>query len=121
MRYLQVSFLVILLFAIGTGRRLSASDPEPVNEVGIQYLGHVALAVSDVEKALHFYTYQLGLKEAFRLKKPDGSLMLIYLRVNDNNFVELFPASGKQPAPEPGQSGFRHLGLFVKYLQATLR
>jgi lactoylglutathione lyase len=100
----------------------TAGEVEPVNEMGIQYLGHVGVAVSDMEKAMHFYTYQLGLNEAFRLMNPEGtSVVLVYLRVNDNNFVELFPGATKRSALQSNETGIRHLGLFVKDLQATLR
>jgi lactoylglutathione lyase len=47
--------------------------------------------------------------------------MLVYLRVNNNNFVELFPGSEKQSRGAPKQTGLRHLGFFVRDLQATLR
>jgi len=46
--------------------------------------------------------------------------MLIYLRVNDNNFIELFPGSERQAQGESKRTGLRHLGFFVKDLQATL-
>ena len=83
---------------------------------GIEHLGHVGIAVSDLEKALHFYVDQLGLKESFRLKKPDGTPSLIYLRVaGSDTFVELFPGTAKAPQPRP-----YHFGLFVTNLQATL-
>ena len=121
MKLIQFFFLLTLLMGPTQGNLFSASEPEPMNEVGIQYLGHVGLAVSDLEKALHFYTYQLGLKEAFRLLNPEGTtVVLVYLRLNDNNFVELFPGAKKQTSPQANQTGIRHLGLFVRDLQATL-
>ncbi len=86
------------------------------NSAGIEHLGHAGVAVSDLAKALHFYVDQLGLKESFRLKKPDGTPSLIYLRVaGSDTFVELFPGTANSPQPRP-----YHLGLFVTNLQATL-
>jgi catechol 2,3-dioxygenase-like lactoylglutathione lyase family enzyme len=117
----QFLSLLSLLLAPTQASLFSASDPEPLNEVGIQYLGHVGVAVSDLEKALHFYTHQLGLKEAFRLLNSEGAVALVYLRVNGNNFVELFPGAMKQSSSQSNQTGIRHLGLFVKDLQTTLR
>ena len=122
MKLFHFPLLLTLLLGPTRASLFSASDPEHVNEVGIQYLGHVGLAVSDLEKALHFYTHQLGLKEAFRLLNPEGTtVVLVYLRVNDNNFVELFPGATKQSVSQSNQTGIRHLGFFVKNLQATLR
>jgi catechol 2,3-dioxygenase-like lactoylglutathione lyase family enzyme len=80
----------------------------------------VAVEVSSLAPALHFYVDQLGLKESFRLKRPDGTPFLIYLRVADTDtFVELFPDRKKPSAVE--SSTANHLGFFVKDLQATLR
>jgi catechol 2,3-dioxygenase-like lactoylglutathione lyase family enzyme len=108
---------LFLLMLIGTGAliALGADDAPPI----VESLGHVGLDISDLKPALHFYVDQLGLKEAFRLKGPDGAVWLIYLRVNDSNtFIELFPGKKKAPAAESSSSN--HLGLFVKDLQATL-
>jgi catechol 2,3-dioxygenase-like lactoylglutathione lyase family enzyme len=92
-----------------------ADSSQPI----VESLGHVGLAISDAQPALHFYIEQLGLKEAFRLNRPDGSPNLIYLRVGDTNtFVELFPGK-KTPSPA-GTTTVNHLGFFVKDLQATL-
>ena len=113
--------LLALLFAFGNGNSFCQNDSAPTNDVGIQYLGHVAVAVSDLGSAMHFYCDQLGLTEVFRLNGPTGSPMLVYLRVNNNNFVELFPGSEKQSGGVPKQTGLRHLGFFVRDLQATLR
>jgi lactoylglutathione lyase len=71
-------------------------------------LGHTAFAVHDMEAALAFYA-KLGLKESFRLNRPDGSLMLIYLHIGGDRFLELFPGG-----PEPDSNrphSFRHLCL----------
>jgi lactoylglutathione lyase len=109
--------LLIIVFSINA---VSQSGSAPSNEVGIQYLGHVAVGVSDLTRALHFYCDQLGLTEVFRLTSPTGVPMLVYLRVNNDNFVELFPGAEPQPAVPSKQPGLRHLGFFVKDLQATL-
>jgi lactoylglutathione lyase len=71
-------------------------------------LGHTAFAVHDMEAALAFYA-RLGLKESFRLNRPDGSLMLIYLHIGGDRFLELFPG-GPEPASDRTQS-FRHVCL----------
>lgn len=90
--------------------------PEPI---GIESLGHVGIAVSNLQKALHFYVGQLGLKEAFRLNRPDGKPWLVYLQVGDSStFIELFP--GTKTATSPPLPKPFHFGFFVKNLQETL-
>jgi catechol 2,3-dioxygenase-like lactoylglutathione lyase family enzyme len=87
--------------------------------IGIESLGHVGIAVSNLENALHFYVGELGLKEAFRLNRPDGKPWLVYLQAdNSSTFVELFPGT-KTPSSPPLPKPF-HLGFFVKDLQETL-
>jgi catechol 2,3-dioxygenase-like lactoylglutathione lyase family enzyme len=114
MKKLGMVFLVCVLGGAGAVA-FGADSNEPI----VESLGHVGLAISDVQPALHFYVDQLGLKEAFRLNSPDGKPNLIYLRVADTNtYVELFPGK-KTPAPV-GTTTVNHLGLFVKDLQATL-
>ena len=115
------TILLCLLLALCNGDLVGRSETVPTNEVGIQYLGHVALGVTDLDKALHFYRDQLGLTEVFRLNKPSGSPLLVYLRLNNNNFIELFPGAEKQTPAQRGSTGLLHLGFFVEDLQATLR
>ena len=80
-------------------------------------LGHLAFAVHDVDRSLAFYT-SLGLHEAFRLDHEDGSLMLVYLHVAGDRFIEIFPNG---PAPDPHRQGsFIHMCLVVDDLQATI-
>jgi lactoylglutathione lyase len=69
-------------------------------------LAHTALRVHNLEKSLAFYEL-LGLKESFRLKHDDGSVMLVYLHIGGDRFLELFPGG----ALENPESSFRHLCL----------
>ena len=80
-------------------------------------LGHTAFAAHDLERSLAFYA-QLGLREAFRLYHEDGSLMLVYLHVAGDRFVEVFPGG---PPPDPRRQGsFMHLCLLADDLHATV-
>ncbi len=80
-------------------------------------LGHAAFSVRDVEGSIGFYS-KLGLREAFRLHHDDGSLMLVYLHVAGDRFLELFPG-GTQEMQSSDQS-FRHVCLVVDDIEATL-
>jgi lactoylglutathione lyase len=80
-------------------------------------LGHIALATHDLERSLSFYA-RLGIREVFRLYHDDGSLMLVYLHVAGDRFIEIFPGG---PAPDPHRQGsFRHLCLLTDNLHQTV-
>lgn len=80
-------------------------------------LAHVALAAADVQQTLDFYEL-LGVREAFRLNHDDGSLMLVYLHIAGDHFIEVFPGG---PTPEPDRPGsFRHICLLTDDLLETV-
>jgi lactoylglutathione lyase len=80
-------------------------------------LGHTAFAAYDLERTLAFYAH-LGIRESFRLHREDGSLMLIYLHVGGDRFIEVFPNG---PAPAPDRTGsFMHLCLLADDLQGLV-
>lgn len=80
-------------------------------------LAHTAFAVHDIDVALAFYE-KLGLSESFRLNREDGSLMLVYLHISGDRFLELFP-NGPEPAIDRTQS-FRHICLQTDDLIGTV-
>jgi lactoylglutathione lyase len=80
-------------------------------------LAHTAFAVNDIDVALGFYA-KLGLHESFRLHREDGSLMLVYLHIAGDRFLELFP-NGPTPASDRVQS-FRHICLATDDLKQTV-
>lgn len=80
-------------------------------------LGHPAFAARDVGKTLRFYAL-LGIEEAFRLRHDDGSLMLAYLHVSGDRFIEVFPGG---PPPDPNQKGsFMHVCLLTDDINAAV-
>ncbi|HEV2351770.1 MAG TPA: VOC family protein [Terriglobia bacterium] len=56
--------------------------------VGVAYIG---LKTDDLNAAREFYGHELGFQEAFSLDKPAGGLMLTYFKVNDHQYIEIFP------------------------------
>lgn len=79
-------------------------------------LGHTAFRVNDLAQSLEFYA-RLGIKEAFRLHHEDGSLMLVYLHVGGDRFIEVFPDG---PTPAPPQGSFFHLCLVSDAIHADV-
>ena len=80
-------------------------------------LGHPAFAAHDVDATLRFYGI-LGIEEAFRLHNDDGSLMLVYLHVAGDRFIEVFPG-GPPPDPDREQS-FEHICLLTDDIHAAV-
>jgi lactoylglutathione lyase len=80
-------------------------------------LGHPTFAVHDIDATLSFYRI-LGIEEAFRLNHDDGSLMLVYLHVSGDRFIEVFP-SGPPPDPDREQS-FEHICLLTDDIHAAV-
>lgn len=78
-------------------------------------LGHPAFACHNLEATLEFYA-TLGIHESFRLHHEDGSLMLIYLHIAEDRFIEVFP-NGPDPS-ERGAQSFMHICLATDELEA---
>lgn len=68
--------------------RRAASDPARPAIVGV---AHIGLHTADLAKARAFYGRMLGFEEPFTVDKPGGGLMLTYFKVNDHQYIEVFP------------------------------
>ena len=84
-------------------------------------LGHVALRVKDMERSLDFYVRQLGFAEMLRLNYADGSLFLIYLRITDTQYLELFPNGVGDKAPAREALAINHFCVTTDDIDRTLR
>lgn len=60
-------------------------------DLPISGIAHAAFLVSDIEKAAQFYTGLLGYQEAFRLKDDQGNLRYVFLKINEDQYLEIFP------------------------------
>ncbi|WP_425988879.1 VOC family protein [Ensifer sp. R-19] len=81
---------------------------------------HVALKVHDLDAQLSFYERVMGFREMFRLPNEDGSVFLVYLRINDRQYLELFPGAIGEHAPNPAARGYQHICLEVADVDATV-
>ena len=88
-------------------------------KLGLAGIGHVALKVADIGRSLEFYRDRLGFAEMMRLNNDDGSLWLVYLRITDTQFLELFPGGEGGRAPENNVTAINHFCLECKDLDAT--
>lgn len=86
----------------------------------ISAIGHVAIRVKDVERTLAFYVGRLGLKEMLRLDR-DGKLWLLYLRITDTQYLEVFPDGEGDRAAEREVVGYNHICLEVPDIEVAVK
>jgi catechol 2,3-dioxygenase-like lactoylglutathione lyase family enzyme len=79
--------LVIGLVVGCAGKQTPAPGAPPGRILGI---GHMALYVSDLAAARGFYEDFLGFEEAYSLPRPDGGDRIAFVKVNEEQYLELF-------------------------------
>jgi lactoylglutathione lyase len=88
---------------------------------GIVGLAHVAIKVTDLDRSLDFYINRLGFPEMLRLNKDDGSTWLVYLRITDDQYLEVFPGAENDRAPGWDANGMNHMCLAVEDIDAVVQ
>jgi catechol 2,3-dioxygenase-like lactoylglutathione lyase family enzyme len=78
---------VFAVLAITASAQTSNAPVRP-RIVGV---AHIGLRTDNLDAARNFYGHQLGFEEAFKLDRPEGGLMLVYFKVNDHQYIEVFP------------------------------
>src|SRR6516164_10921641 len=79
--------------ALAVSSMLAQSVPTRPKTLGI---AHMAVYVSDLAKARTFYKDFLGFdEEPFTLKKADGSERIVFIKINDQQYLELFNEAPK--------------------------
>lgn len=86
---------------------------------GITGFGHVAIKVTDLDRSLAFWEQGLGFPEMLRLKHDDGTTWLVYLRITDEVFLEIFPGAENDRAPGWNANGVNHLCLTIEDIEGT--
>ncbi len=81
--------------AIAISFAVSAIAPSAVSfgQSGLAHItgmAHMAYYVSDLKKARDYYEGFLGFQEAFVLKNADGSDHVVYVKINDHQYIELY-------------------------------
>jgi lactoylglutathione lyase len=98
---------LILTLALAAAGMLPAQQQPRI--LGVS---HAGLLVSDPAAARAFYTQFFGYAQAFELKNDDGSTLLWNIKVNDEQFIELFPGL------KPGQDRLYQVALRVENAEA---
>jgi lactoylglutathione lyase len=101
---LKLLFSLMLCASLG-----AAQVPKRPRITGV---AHMALFVRDVDKARAFYKDLLGFGEPFQLNQPDGKLSLTFIKVNDRQYIELFPET------ESASDRLNHISIEVDNAEA---
>jgi lactoylglutathione lyase len=88
---------------------------------GITGIGHVAIKVTDLDRSLDYYINKLGFPEMMRLHNDDGSTWLVYLRITDEQYLEVFPGAENDRAPGWNANGLNHVCLTVDDIEPVLK
>lgn len=103
----------VALFVMGMFAGATLMQQGTAPEARVRSLNHVGIVVQNYKEALAFYTDKLGIKEAYTIRRPDGSPQLTYLQLSRDTFIELIPASANQ------QTGITHFGVEVADVQVA--
>lgn len=83
---------------------------------------HIAIIVSDIEKAREFYVQKLGfevIRENYRAERGDWKLDL---RVDEHTELEIFAEKNSpQRVNRPEAGGLRHLAFRVESVEETVK
>jgi catechol 2,3-dioxygenase-like lactoylglutathione lyase family enzyme len=77
-------------------------------------LNHVAVSVTDYAGATSFYGRQMGFREAFSFREPNGAPYFTYFQINRGTFIEVMQATPERPV------GCPHFGLEVQGLDGLI-
>jgi lactoylglutathione lyase len=77
---------LILIFVVLASPLCAENGTKRPHILGV---AHVALYVSDLQKARDFYKGYLGFEEVFSFKGKDGSDRVSFIKINDDQYLEL--------------------------------
>jgi catechol 2,3-dioxygenase-like lactoylglutathione lyase family enzyme len=81
-------------------------------------LGHIAFRVNNLAETLDFYA-KLGFPEFLRLDQTAGHPWIVYLKISDELYLELFPGGDGGKAAGPEHTGVHHLCLTTDNIEKT--
>jgi len=96
---------VVALLALSGIAAVQAAAP--LNRPRILGVAHMALYVSDLEKARQFYEEFLGYQEPYTLKREDGLVRIVFIKINEDQYLELF----REKPKEDGQ--LNHISFYT--------
>jgi catechol 2,3-dioxygenase-like lactoylglutathione lyase family enzyme len=97
MRWSLISLLGILSLAIASVATLQGQSAQ------ITGIGHIAYRATDLDKEVAFFQ-KLGFEQAFANVSPEGKVTESFIKVNDRQFIEVYP-----PGAATEQMGWMHV------------
>ncbi len=88
------SVLILSLGAVlvaATGHAAPRAQGTAPTRPAIIGVSHIGLRTDNLDASRKFYIGVLGFSEAFSLDDPPGKMLLTYFKVNDHQFIEVFP------------------------------
>ena len=82
-------------------------------------LSHVAIRTRSISDSVRYYTEILGLREAFRMFREDGSPGTVYLYIAPGQYLELFQDGTREGISGPDVIGICHLCLMTKDIRRS--
>ena len=110
--------LVCLLFALLAlgGRSQSFAAEQASRAFHLPSLYHVGFWVHDIAKAREFYHDFLGFDEPYELRRPNGDLQMVVMKVNERQVILLFTDAAKIL---PNGDNLDHLGLETDNIESV--
>jgi catechol 2,3-dioxygenase-like lactoylglutathione lyase family enzyme len=81
----------------------TAAPSAPATLPPMNGIAHIAIRVKDIAAAVAFY-HKLGFDQAFANTSADGTVTQSFLKINDKQFIELYPVTARET-----EIGFLHL------------
>jgi catechol 2,3-dioxygenase-like lactoylglutathione lyase family enzyme len=103
---------VLLATVLATTLLSAQQQPAQLKRPRITGVAHIALFVHDIEQSRAYYRDFLGYQEVFSLNNTDGSLSLTFVKINDRQYIELFPETA------PGTDRLNHISIEVDDAEA---
>lgn len=95
----RILALAILILTASFSRAQQQTPP-------LAGIAHIAIRVRSLDAAREFYN-KLGFEEAFSLTGKDGKVNESFIKINDHQFLELYPANPDNP--KQASVGFLHV------------
>jgi catechol 2,3-dioxygenase-like lactoylglutathione lyase family enzyme len=91
---------------------MTAKGADEVKRPRILGVAHIALFVSDLQKARAFYEDFLGYEEPYTLKRDDHSDRIAFIKITEDQYLELFTEASKQ------DGRLNHISFFTDSAEA---
>ncbi len=88
----RVGIILVGALVFGAAGFATAQSSQP----HISGMAHMAYYITDVKQATDYYEGYLGFQQAFTIKNADGTSKVIFLKINDHQYIELYTDSASK-------------------------